>query len=101
MYSLISSPFSNCPKLRDVKDRLQLNNQLPLVVGYVLPVEFLQTVNGGTRDLTVQQVRLLELSAVGRLMAAHFNLDGDGGLALLAHVDLFVFTFDRCPVMVG
>lgn len=85
--------------LWNVKERLELlRNQHPLVIRHVLSVEFLETVDGGTGDLTVEDVAFFELSAVGGLVAAHFDLDGHGGLSLFADVDLFVFTLDGCTV---
>lgn len=39
--------------LVDVEERLQLDDELPLFVADVLPVEFLETVDAGSRDQTV------------------------------------------------
>lgn len=82
--------------LVDVKQRLQLDNEMPLVVRHVSAVVLLQRVNTSARNETVQRVGLLKLAAVGRLAAAHFNLDGNRGLSLFADGDLLVFAFNRC-----
>lgn len=63
--------------LADVEERLQLDDELPLVVGDLLAVEFLQAVDALAGDLAVKGVLLLEMAAVGGLVAAHFDLDGD------------------------
>lgn len=82
----------------DVEEGLELDDELPLVVGDFLAVVFLQTVDTGTGDLAVQGVLLLEVTAVGGLVTAHFNLDSDGGLALFADRDLLVVSLDRGTV---
>lgn len=85
--------------LWNVKERLELLcNQHPFVIRHVFSVEFLETVDGGTGDLTVEDVAFFELAAVGRLVAAHFDLDGYRGLTLFADVDLLVLTLDGCSV---
>ncbi len=80
--------------LENVKQGLQLDDELPLVVGDILAVELLEAVDGGARDEAVEHVLLLELAAVGGLVAAHLYLDGHGGLALLADGDLLVVALD-------
>lgn len=78
----------------DVEEGLELDDELPLIVADVFAVELLEGVDGGTRDETVQRIRLLELAAVRRLVAAHLDLDSDRGLAPLADGDLLVVTLD-------
>lgn len=80
--------------LRDIKQRLHLLDQKPLIVRHLLPVELLEGVDASAGDETVQGVLLLEVAAVGGLAAAHFDLDGNGGLALFADGDLLVVTFN-------
>lgn len=86
------SPPSDC--LVDVKERLQLDNQLPLFVGYILAVELLQTVNTGSRDRTVQSISLLKLSPICRLTATHLDFHRNRWLAFLANGDLLVLSLD-------
>ena len=77
--------------LVDVKHGLELDDECPLVVGDILAVELLETVDASTRDLAVKHVILLELAAVsGLVRAAHLDLDGHRWLALLAHLNLLV-----------
>jgi hypothetical protein len=80
--------------LVDIKQRLQLDDQLPLLVGNILAVKLLETVDTGARDHTVEAVRLLEVAAVNGLVTAHFDLDGNRGLSLLADGELLVVTLD-------
>lgn len=82
----------------DVEEGLELDDELPLVVGDVLAVVLLQAVDTGTGDLAIQGVLLLEVTAVGGLVTAHFNLDGDGGLTLFADGDLLVVSLNRGTV---
>lgn len=86
-------------RLGDVEQRLELDNELPLVVGDVLAVELLEAVDGCPRDGAVQRVRLLELPPVRRLVPAHLDLDRNRGLALLADWDLLVLSLDGCSVV--
>ena len=62
-------------KRLNVEKRLQLNNELPLVVRHVLAVKLLESVDALSRDQTVQSVALLEVTAIDRLGAAHLDLD--------------------------
>ncbi|ROW05672.1 hypothetical protein VMCG_05275 [Cytospora schulzeri] len=96
--SLFSNLINKVRNLRNVKHGLELDDERPLLVGDVLAVELLEAVDGGARDLTVQHVGVLELPAVGGLVAAHLDLDGHRGLALLADGDLLVLTLDGCAV---
>lgn len=80
--------------LVDVKQRLQLDNELPLLVRDILAVKLLEAVDAGTADETVQRILLFELATVRGLVAAHFDLDGHGRLALFADRDLLVFSLD-------
>jgi uncharacterized membrane protein len=63
--------------LVNIEQGLQLDNQLPLLIRHVLAIEFLETVDAGTRDQAVQSIRFLKMSTVDRLVSAHFNLDGN------------------------
>ena len=80
--------------LRNVEEGLELDDELPLVVGNFLAVVLLETIDTSTRDLGVKGVFLLQMTAVGGLVTAHFNLDGHGGLTLFADGDLLVITLD-------
>lgn len=82
---------------RNVEDGLELLDQSPLLHSDLSPVELLQGVDTGTRDVRVQLVSLLQLTTVHGLVGA-LNLDGNGGLALLADCDGLVVTLDGCPV---
>lgn len=83
-----------CVHLMDVEERLELDDELPLVVGNLLAIELLERVDGGTGDERVQSVSLFKLAAVRGLRATHLDLDGHGRLALLADGNLLVVTFD-------
>jgi hypothetical protein len=74
-----------------------LRNQSPLILIHLIAIELLQSIDASTRDVRVQGVLLLKLSAVHWLVAA-LDLDGDGGLAFLADGDLFVIAFDARTV---
>ena len=87
-------------RLGNLEDRLELLDQSPLVHGDVRAVEFLQRVDACTRNVRVQHVLLLEVSAVHRLVAG-FDLDGHGRLALFADGDGLVFALDRYTVVVS
>lgn len=80
-------------KLRNFEDRLELLDQSPFVHRDLWTVEFLQCVDARARDMRVQRVLLFEMTAVQRLVIP-FNLDRDGGLALLADGDCLVLAFD-------
>lgn len=80
----------------DVKQRLQLDDELPFFVGDVLSVEFLQTIDASARDQAVQRVGFLQVTTVRGLAAAHLDLDRDGRLPLFADGDLLVLAFDGC-----
>lgn len=86
--------YSFGSSLDHVEDGLQLDQQLPLLVGDVAAVELLQGVDTGTRDLADEGVRLLEMTAVRWLVAAHLDLDGHRRLALFADLDLLVLALD-------
>ena len=88
-----ASGWSRLP-LVDIEQRLELDDQLPVVVGHVLAVELLKCVDTLTRDETVKGVGFLEVAAVRRLVV-HLDLDGYRGLALLADGDLLVIALDR------
>lgn len=61
----------------NVKQGFQFDDQLPFLVADILAVKLLQAVDTGSRDQAVQTVGFFELSSIHRLVAAHFNLDGD------------------------
>src|SRR3981081_1608963 len=84
LFSLSPSKPPNLAKSRDIKERLQLLDQQPLVITNVGPVELLQRVDARAADQRVERVLLLEVATVGRLMGAHLDLDGHGWLAFLA-----------------
>lgn len=83
--------------LVDVEQRLELDDELPLVVRNLLPVELLQRVDTSSGDQAVERILLLELAAVRGLVAAHLDLDGYRRLALLADRDLLVVSLDGSP----
>jgi hypothetical protein len=89
--------FTVC--LVNIEKWLQLDNQLPLIVGYFLAVKLLEAVNASSGDQTVQTVTLLKLSAISGLVTTHFDLHRNGWLALLANWDLLVLALNgssRC-----
>lgn len=79
--------------LRNFEDGLELLDQSPFVHRDLWTVEFLQGVDARARDVRVQRVLLLEMTAIQRLVVS-FDLDRDGGLALLADGDCLVLAFD-------
>jgi len=82
----------------NIEHGLQLDDKLPLIITDLLAIELFKTVDAGARDGAVQHVVLLKLAAVRWLVATHLNLDGYGGLALLANLDLLMLTLDGSPV---
>ena len=96
---VLEIPANNKPTNLEVEQRLQLDNQLPVVVGHVLAVELLERVDTLTRDHTVELVVLLQLATVGGLGAAHLDLDGHRGLALFTHRDLLVLSLDTRSIV--
>ena len=78
----------------NVKEGLELDDELPLVVGDLLAVELLETVDALAGDLAVERVLLFEMAAVGGLVAAHFDLDGDRRLTLFAYWNLLVISLN-------
>lgn len=79
----------------NVKERLQLDNQLPLIVGHVFTVILLQSVNTSSRDLAVEKIGFFQVSTVYGLVTSHLDLDGDRGLTLFANLDLLVVSLNR------
>lgn len=77
----------------DVKDRLKLLDETPLLHGDVGAVELLEGVDTGTRDVRVQGVLVFELTTVHGLVAS-LDLDGHGGLTPLADLDGLVITLN-------
>lgn len=80
--------------LHDIKNRLQLDNQLPLVVGHLIPIELLERVDAGARNVRVEHVLLLEVATVGGLVRARLDLDGHRRLTLFADWHLLVVALD-------
>ena len=102
--------FTPCPKKHthhthlpppstsnDIKQLLELHQQLPLVLANIAPEEFFQRVDTLPADGRVQRVVFLEVAAVHGLIWA-FDLDGDRGLALFADLDLLVVALDAGAV---
>lgn len=81
--------------ISNVKQGLQLNDQLPFVVGYIFTVELLQSVNTGSRNLAVEQIGLFQVSSVYGLVTSHLDLDGHRGLTLFADRNLLVVSLNR------
>ena len=69
----ISSPPSTSD---DIKQLLQLHQQLPLILADIAPEELFQRVDTLAADGRVQRVVFLEVAAVHGLVGA-FDLDGD------------------------
>lgn len=90
--------FPTTPFLsRHVKHRLQLDYQSPFILGYLIAIVLLQSINRFARDQRVKSILLLKLSTVQRLIGT-FNLDCNGRRALLGRLNCFVFAFDRGTV---
>ena len=85
---------------RDIKQRLQLLDQRPLILAHIVSVKLLQRIDRGPRDHRVQHVFLLELSAVEWLVGA-FDLDRYRGLAFLADRDGLVLALDGGSGVMG
>lgn len=88
------------PALVNIEQRLELDDQLPLVVRHVLPVELLEGVDALSRYQAVERILLFELATVHGLVTAHLDLDGNGRLALLADRNLFVVSLNTRAVFV-
>jgi hypothetical protein len=81
---------------RNIKDRLELLDQIPLIHGDVAPVELLERVDALSRNQTVEGVLFLEVAPVQRLVGA-FDLDRNAGRALFADLHGLVVSLDGCP----
>ena len=92
-------PVPSNPHSRDVKRRLQLLDERPLVVADFRAVVLLERINALPRDERVQGILFFELASIERLVRP-FDLDGDGWLALFAEGDLFVVALDGGAVEV-
>lgn len=88
------------PALVNIEQRLELDDQLPLVVRHVLPVELLEGVDALSRYQAVERILLFELATVHGLVTAHLDLDGNRRLALLADRNLFVVSLNTRAVFV-
>lgn len=88
------------PALVNIEQRLELDDQLPLVVRHVLPVELLEGVDALSRYQAVEGILLFELATVHGLVTAHLDLDGNRRLALLADRNLFVVSLNTRAVFV-
>lgn len=84
--------------LRNVKQRFELDDELPLLVGNIFAIKLLEAVDAGTRDETVECIAFFELATVRGLRATHLNLDGYRGLALFADWNLLVVTLNTSAV---
>lgn len=78
---------------RNIKKYLQLLNQQPLLLADIVAIIFLQRIYTLPADQGVQNVFLVQLAAVERLVGA-FDLNGYGGLSFFADGDLFVVALD-------
>ena len=83
-------------QLGNIKQRLQLLNQHPLIIGYIRSVELLEGIDGLPRDERIQCILLLQVASVSRLVRSHLDLYGYGWLALLALGEVLVVAFDGC-----
>lgn len=83
------------PQSGNVKQRLQLFDEQPFLVRNIWAVEFLECVDTSTADERVQGILFFKMSAVSRLMGAHFDLDCNGRLPLLAYLNLLVIALNR------
>lgn len=84
---------STMSRSRDFEGRLQSLDETPLLHADLGSVELLQSIDTGTRDVGVQNVLLFELTTIHRLVGT-LDLDGDGGLTLLADGDGLVVTLN-------
>lgn len=83
--------------LRNVKDFLELLQQLQRWLRQLILVEFLNHIQAASRDERVEQIALFKMSAVSWLVAAHFDLDCYGRFSLLADLDLLVVALNGSP----
>lgn len=82
--------------LSNVKQLLELDDVLPLLLLNLVAVVFLECVDAKPRDSRVQWVVLLDLPSVHGLVGT-LNLDSHSGLAGFGDWNLLVFALDRCP----
>jgi hypothetical protein len=80
--------------LMHIEHALELDDQRPLLLRHIAPVELLQSIDTRSRDVGVEDVLLLQLATVTRLVGS-INLDCDTGLTLLTDGDLLVISLDR------
>lgn len=95
----MQSKSSCSPKLRNIKQRLQLLDKQPLVVRNIRSVELLKRVDTCSANEGIESVFLFQVTSVCGLVSAHFDLDSHGWLPLLADLDLLVVTLDAGPML--
>jgi hypothetical protein len=84
---------SSHTNLRNIKHRLQLLDQLPLIHANIAPEELLERVDTLPAKRRVQSITFFQVATVHGLVGS-FDFDGDGGLALFADGNLFVVALD-------
>ena len=84
-------------KSGNVKQGLKFLDQHPLVIRDIVAIELLERINALATDERVEGIFFFEMSTIGRLVRAHFNLDSHRWLPLLADLDLLMIAFDRSP----
>lgn len=86
------------PHLRNIKQLLHLDQQLPLLLTNIAAKELLERINTLSTNRTIQRVVLLQVATVHGLIGP-FDLDRDGRLALFADLDLLVVALDGGAVV--
>jgi hypothetical protein len=80
----------------DVKERLQLYDEMPVVVSHILAIELLECIDTLARDLAVKGVRLFKVSSIGGLRVTHLDLDGYRRLSLLTDRNSLMVALNGC-----
>jgi hypothetical protein len=90
----ISPPLAIPLNLLDIKQLLQLDNKLPLILTNVVPEELLECVDTLTANCRVQRIVFFQVATIHGLVST-FDFDSNGRLALFAYLDLLVVALDR------
>jgi hypothetical protein len=69
--------FDKFVRLLNVEQRLELDDELPLIVADILSVELLEGVNALSGDQTVQSLLFFKVTTIHGLVTAHLDLDSD------------------------
>lgn len=85
-------------KLWYVEQRLELLDEVPFILGDIVPIEFFQRIDRLSRYQRIEDVLFFDLSTIKGLVWS-FDLDSHGWLSLLANGYRFVLALDGGSVI--